>query len=131
MPKPPTGASLNCTSVATVTLAAQTATRYPLLVRLSRNRTFVWTRRRRTPAMKPRIHINSARPVPRDLKLAVDYMRRCFGQSISVADLVSHCGVAERTLHKNFRRFLGLTPLGYLRQVRLGAARGNLLMGMR
>jgi hypothetical protein len=41
-------------------------------------------------------------PVPRNVKKAIAYMRQDLGRAMSMADLVKHCGVAERTLHKNF-----------------------------
>jgi TolB-like protein/Flp pilus assembly protein TadD len=44
-------------------------------------------------------------------------------------DLAAHCGVAERTLHKQFQIFLGVSPLRYFRQLRLAAARARLLSG--
>jgi TolB-like protein len=46
-----------------------------------------------------------------------------------VADLVSHCGVSERTLRKHFRAFMGVSPLDYWRRLRLAAAREALLKG--
>jgi TolB-like protein/AraC-like DNA-binding protein len=65
--------------------------------------------------------------VPGDVKKAVDYMRAHVGEKVTVADLVHACGVAERTLRKHFRAFLGLAPLDYLRRMRLGAVREELL----
>jgi TolB-like protein/tetratricopeptide (TPR) repeat protein len=44
-----------------------------------------------------------------------------------MADLLRACGVAERTLRKHFRTFLGFSPLGYLRRMRLAALREELL----
>jgi adenylate cyclase len=44
-------------------------------------------------------------------------------------NLVEHCGVAERTLNAHFRTFLGLSPISYLRRLRLAAAREALLAG--
>jgi adenylate cyclase len=67
------------------------------------------------------------RPVPSDVKKAVAYMRRDVGRRLSVADLASHCGVAERTLHKHFRAFMGASPLDYWRRLRLAEARDELL----
>lgn len=46
-----------------------------------------------------------------------------------MADLVHHCGVAERTLNQHFRAFLGVSPVRYLRRLRLAAAREALLAG--
>lgn len=65
--------------------------------------------------------------VPRDVKMAIKHMRAKLAQPVTVADLTRVCGVAERTLHKHFRVFVGLSPLGYLRQMRLAAARQRLL----
>src|SRR5262245_24207914 len=48
---------------------------------------------------------------------AIDYMRRNVSQD-TMADLVIVSQVAERTLLKHFRAFVGLAPLGYLRRLR-------------
>src|SRR5262245_60812268 len=68
-------------------------------------------------------------PAPRDLKKAIDYMRRNMSRRIATADLAAVCGVAERTLRKHFRAFVGLAPLEYLRRLRLVAVREDLLNG--
>jgi AraC-like DNA-binding protein len=46
-----------------------------------------------------------------------------------MVDLVAHCGVAERTLRKHFRAFMGVSPVEYWRRFYLGAAREELLKG--
>jgi TolB-like protein/tetratricopeptide (TPR) repeat protein len=66
------------------------------------------------------------RPVPSDVKKAIAYMREA-GRKLSVTDLASHCGVAERTLHKRFRAFMGASPLDYWRRLHLAEARDELL----
>ena len=63
------------------------------------------------------------------MKKAIALMRQAAGRPLSMADLVQHCGVAERTLSKHFRTFLGLSPMHYLRRLRLAAAREALLAG--
>src|SRR5262245_41825263 len=68
-------------------------------------------------------------PAPRDVKKAIDYMRRNMGRQIATTDLAAACGVAERTLRKHFRAFVGLSPLGYFLRLRLVAAREDLLNG--
>ena len=68
-------------------------------------------------------------PIPHDLKKAIAFMRRSVCNPISMADLVAHCGVAERSLNKHFRAFLDLSPMRYLRRLRLAAARETLLAG--
>jgi adenylate cyclase len=70
-----------------------------------------------------------APPLPHDVKRAVDYMRQHFGRKIGMAELARASAVAERTLSKHFCAFLGRPPLGYLRQLRLAAARECLLRG--
>jgi AraC-like DNA-binding protein len=64
-----------------------------------------------------------AQAIPRDLRRAIDYMREDEGRRLSIADLVAHCGVSERTLHKHFRLFMEGSPLEYWRRHRLAAAR--------
>ena len=67
------------------------------------------------------------RALPRDVKIAIEWMRANIGRPIGIADLVVATGTPERTLHKHFRSFLGLAPLGFLRRLRLAAARDALL----
>jgi adenylate cyclase len=69
------------------------------------------------------------RPVPRDLKKAIGYIRDHLSGKMSIADLVAHCGVSERTLRKHFRKFMAVSPLKCWRQLRLAAARSCLLEG--
>jgi adenylate cyclase len=69
------------------------------------------------------------RPIPRDLKKAIDYIRDHLNGTMSIADLVAHCGVPERTLRKHFRTFIAVSPLKCWRQLRLAAARACLLEG--
>jgi TolB-like protein/AraC-like DNA-binding protein/predicted Zn-dependent protease len=69
------------------------------------------------------------RAIPHDLKKAVDYVRDHPSGKMSIADLVAHCGVPERTLRKHFQAFLDVSPLEFWRQLRLAAARACLLEG--
>jgi TolB-like protein len=69
----------------------------------------------------------SSRPVPHDLRKAVEFIRSGLGRRISVTDLAAHCGMAERTLRTHFRTFMGISPLEYWRSLRLAAAREELL----
>ncbi|MBS0560258.1 MAG: helix-turn-helix domain-containing protein [Proteobacteria bacterium] len=65
--------------------------------------------------------------VPQPVARALAFMRANLDQAIALADLVSEAGVAERTLLKQFRQFVGASPLAHLRRLRLGAARTALL----
>jgi TolB-like protein len=68
-------------------------------------------------------------PASADVRKAVELMRNSLGDPLSMADLVRHCGISNRTLSKHFRAFLGLSPMQYLRRLRLTAARETLLSG--
>jgi len=72
---------------------------------------------------------DSSRPIPHDLRQAVEFIRKGGSRRISMADLLAHCGVAERTLRKHFRAFMAVSPLEYWRRFRLAAAREELLKG--
>jgi adenylate cyclase len=67
--------------------------------------------------------------VPHDVKKSIEHMRTRMDQKVTVTDLVRVSGVAARTLHKHFDAFLGLSPLSYLRRMRLAAVREKLLQG--
>jgi TolB-like protein/AraC-like DNA-binding protein/tetratricopeptide (TPR) repeat protein len=72
---------------------------------------------------------DSSRPIPYDLRKAVEFIRKGGGRRMSMVDLVAHCGVPERTLRKHFRAFMAVSPLEYWRRFRLAAAREELLKG--
>lgn len=57
---------------------------------------------------------------------AVCYLRDNLHRSITLADLIDAAGATERTLHRQFRQVLGVTPWAYLRDLRLCAARRTL-----
>jgi TolB-like protein/AraC-like DNA-binding protein len=65
--------------------------------------------------------------LPYDIKKTIAYMRDHMGQPVTMADLTRVSGVAARTLRKHFRSFLEVSPLGYLRAMRLAALRDELL----
>ena len=65
--------------------------------------------------------------LPRDIKVAIDYMRESIGQQICMADIVAATGTPERTLRKHFLMFFGLAPLRFFLRLRLAAAREALL----
>lgn len=84
--------------------------------------------------MAPKAHCDPIPPPPnspasRDVRKAINYLRAGMGQTITMAELTVACGVAERTLRKHFRTFVGHSPLDYLRRLRLAAVRDDLLEG--
>jgi AraC-like DNA-binding protein len=58
-----------------------------------------------------------------------DFLEANAAQPIALDDLRAVAGVPLRTLHHQFRRTLGLTPLQMLRDIRLDRVRGELLRG--
>src|SRR3954454_9728610 len=66
---------------------------------------------------------------PRHVRRALAYLRQHVAESVTLADLAAVAGVSERTLRRNFPRFIGLSPLAYLRRLRLTAVRNDLLRG--
>lgn len=69
----------------------------------------------------------SGRPLPRDVKKALDLLRSDLARPWRVADLARLCGVGRRTLEKHFRRFAGCAPLEFLQAERLERARQKLV----
>jgi AraC-like DNA-binding protein len=66
-------------------------------------------------------------PLPQHLKHAVRYLRDNLERKIVLSDLVRAAGISQRTLQKQFRQVLGISPVGYLRRLRLIAARQEIL----
>ncbi len=57
------------------------------------------------------------------VKRAIDYMHANLSQPITVARIAAETGTSVRALQTAFQRFKGTTPLGFLRMIRLEAAR--------
>lgn len=68
-------------------------------------------------------------PLPADLVRAVDWLRAHLSEPIDLKRLAKVAGVRPRTLETHFRSFLGATPLGWVRRMRLANARRDLERG--
>jgi AraC-like DNA-binding protein len=62
-------------------------------------------------------------PAPYYVKRVEDMFRANFENEISMADILQVSGVSLRTVFYGFQRWRGTTPMGYLRDMRLDAAR--------
>ncbi len=65
--------------------------------------------------------------LPRDVARALEWSRGHLHEPLDLRALARIAGVPPRTLEAHFARFLGQTPLGWLRQARLAHARRALL----
>jgi AraC-like DNA-binding protein len=66
------------------------------------------------------------RIAPRDVRRVVEYVHHNVSRPMTLADLVRESGVAGRTLLKHFQDFKGVSPMRYVRNVRLQRARDEL-----
>ena len=64
--------------------------------------------------------------LPADLVRVIDWLRGHLAEPINLERLASVAGVRPRTLEAHFRSFLGTTPLGWVRRMRLVNARREL-----
>jgi AraC-like DNA-binding protein len=69
----------------------------------------------------------AAAVLPRDVVRVLDWSRCHLHEPIKLDALARIAGVAPRTLETHFMRFIGTTPLGWVRQARLAHARRALL----
>jgi AraC-like DNA-binding protein len=65
-------------------------------------------------------------PRPQAIRTAVELLETDLTMPWTVAALAQKCGVSARTLQSGFRHHLGVSPLGYLRAVRLRRAHDDL-----
>lgn len=65
--------------------------------------------------------------VPTDVMRALAWLRGHLSEPVQLAPLAQIAGVRPRTLERHFRTFLGTTPLGWVRRMRLARARQELL----
>jgi AraC-like DNA-binding protein len=67
------------------------------------------------------------RAMPRDLVRALEWLQQHLQEPVRLEVLADVAEVRPRTLEQHFRRFLGTTPLGWVRHARLARARQKLL----
>jgi AraC-like DNA-binding protein len=67
--------------------------------------------------------------LPRSIRRATAFMDANAGSSMSVEDVAREARMSLRGLQYAFRRELGMTPMAYLRKVRLQRARADLVRG--
>jgi len=65
--------------------------------------------------------------LPADLVRAIGWLRGHLSEPIQLERLAQISGVRPRTLETHFKMFLGTTPLGWVRQMRLARARHEML----
>jgi AraC-like DNA-binding protein len=71
-----------------------------------------------------------AHPIaPRDVRRALEYLHENVAEPVTLGDVVRVCGVPGRTLLKHFQDFKGVSPMRYLRNLRLQQARESLQAG--
>lgn len=75
----------------------------------------------------PQLEGSISPAVPWHIKRAMDYMHANLSHPLTVGLIASEAGTSVRTLQGGFQRFKGTTPLGYLRTIRLEAARRALM----
>ena len=69
----------------------------------------------------------SAKPIPRYLKRARDYIHAHAASPITLETLVGYSGCSYRTLQIAFNDAYGMSPMGYVKHVRLSFAHDDLL----
>jgi len=72
------------------------------------------------------VHAGQRLLVPRCIKVARDYIHANINERISVHEIATVANLSPRALQAGFRRYLNVTPLTYLRNVRLDVARAEL-----
>lgn len=70
-----------------------------------------------------------AAPAPRHVRAAEEFMRANAGEPLTLAEIAEAAGVSIRTLTAGFRSFRDQSPMQQLRDIRMAAARDDLLQG--
>lgn len=79
----------------------------------------------------PQLQGPASPAIPRQLKRAMEYMHVNAGADIKIADIARESGTSVRSLQTAFQQFKNMTPLGYLREIRLQGARKALIQSNR
>lgn len=67
------------------------------------------------------------RVMPRHIKRALDYVHSHAHEKITLEELAVYAGCSYRSLQNQFAKVLGMSPMEYLRDVRLAGVRDDLL----
>jgi AraC-like DNA-binding protein len=66
---------------------------------------------------------------PRHVRFVQDYIEAHLNESITSEQLAAIAGVSCRSLYSGFKNFVGTSPMQYLRDLRMGKIRAELLSG--
>ncbi|MBU4611432.1 AraC family transcriptional regulator [Achromobacter sp. GG226] len=72
---------------------------------------------------RPVLEAPVARAGQRTLQTAMDFIQDCRHEPLRLADIAAHCGVSVRSLTEAFRSGQGTSPMKFLQETRLQAAR--------
>ena len=72
------------------------------------------------------VDANRPTAVPWQVRRALDYMRANLREKIALETLAAACGISQRTLLEQFKRFVGASPIAHLQRMRLAEARTEL-----
>jgi len=61
------------------------------------------------------------------IKRAEEYLRSCYAEPVSLEDLAQTAGVSSRSLQYGFKKAYGVSPMQYLKDIRLAQVRSELL----
>lgn len=70
---------------------------------------------------------SSGKVLPRHIRLVENYLHDYADQAICIEDLATMAQVSTRSLYAGFKEFCGISPMQYLRQIRLDRVREDLL----
>ncbi|MGH6678912.1 MAG: helix-turn-helix domain-containing protein [Bradyrhizobium sp.] len=76
----------------------------------------------------PQNGLEFSRTLPADIVRALRWLRGHLSEPVRLERLADIAGVRPRTLETHFKEFLGTTPLGWVRRMRLTHARQQLLL---
>lgn len=71
-------------------------------------------------------HDRGAQPIPDSLQLAKRFMERHVGTPVSLDDIAAAAGISKHHFCKVFKMYTGVTPIHYLRKIRVEEAAGLL-----
>jgi len=73
------------------------------------------------------LHARGTSVAPAHVRRAEKYIQANIHETIAIEDIVEASGVPRRTLYDGFKRFRGISPMRYLRDMRMEGAHQNLL----
>ncbi len=71
--------------------------------------------------------IKKSENIPRNLRLALDYIYDHLNENMGIAEIAEHVGISESQLRRDFKQYLAMSPLKFIQEKKVEFAKNRLV----